>query len=567
MRRLGHGVNGKGYGTGRHVSNTMGMLTQSPSHTSPYRRIMGALGAALVVVFLVITGLLPLIDSSGWAEEQAAFSVHSFLVEGNSLLSEKSIQDVLRPFLGLQKTAADVEKARDALEKFYHEKGYPAVLVNIPEQTVEEGTVQLQVIESKIGNVRVTGNRWHTKAMIMHDLPSIEPGKVLYLPDVRKDLQYLNRGEDMKVSPVLSPGRETGTTDVEIKVEDRLPVHGSLELNNRNTHDTTELRLNGMLRYDNLWQKDHSIAGQFQISPEETSEVRLYSLSYTLPAPWAKEHQIALYGLHSDSNTTTFGQDLLVTGKGTIVGARYVIPLTPYDTYVHNLTIGADYKDFQELTGFSGDQTKTPIRYAPMSFSYNSSYGDMWGATRFSGGLNVAFRHLVTDQSEFLIKRFQARGDYMYVTAGVERDQKLPAGMSLFLKVDGQIADQPLISNEQYSAGGMQSVRGYKEAEAMGDDAFHGTAELSAPDLAPLMKLDGRLRLTPFAFFDYAWVKTKQPLEGQDEIVSLSGVGLGIRGTLLTRLYYETDYALSLRDTDKTDKYHGAWYFKLGVQF
>ena len=56
----------------------------------------------------------------------------------------------------------------------------------------------------------------------------------------------------------------------------------------------------------------------------------------------------------------------------------------------------------------------------------------------------------------------------MYFTAGMERDHKLPSGMGLFLKLDGQIADQPLISHEQYIAGGMTNVRGYKEAEALG---------------------------------------------------------------------------------------------------
>ncbi len=80
-------------------------------------------------------------------------------------------------------------------------------------------------------------------------------------------------------------------------------------------------------------------------------------------------------------------------------------------------------------------------------------------------------------------------------TAGVERDLMLPAGMGLFLKVDGQIADQPLISHEEYIAGGMTNVRGYKEAEALGDDALHGTVELAAPDMGHLLGLGRRLQL------------------------------------------------------------------------
>src|SRR5208337_3488849 len=104
-------------------------------------------------------------------------------------LTEKIIRDTLEDYKGANKTSADVEKARSALEKVYHDKGYPAVLVNIPEQTVEGGKVRLQVIESRIGKVRVTGNRYFTGEMILRQLPSLAPGKILYVPMVQKDLE------------------------------------------------------------------------------------------------------------------------------------------------------------------------------------------------------------------------------------------------------------------------------------------------------------------------------------------------------------------------------------------
>ncbi len=502
------------------------------------------------------------------ADSTPSFVVKSFVAEGNTLFEEKRIQEILGPYKGPKRTAQDVETARNALEKAYHDAGYPAVLVNIPEQTVEEGTVRLQVVESKIGNVRVTGNRWYTRTKVLRDLPSLAPGKVLYVPMVQKDLERMNRGQDFKASPVLSPGTEMGLTDVEIKVEDRLPLHGNLELNNRSTHDTSDLRLNASLRYDNLWQRDHSISAQFQTSPERTDEVRLYALSYTLPAPWMRDHQIAVYGLRSDSNTTTFGQGLLVTGKGTIIGARYVVPLEPYKFYAHNITLGVDYKDFDETVGFNtATGTKTPISYAPLSFAYAASLPDKWGMTRFSSGLNVAFRGLVTDQREFEVKRYNAKGNYLYWTAGIERTHKLPAEMSLFVKVDGQITDQPLVSNEQYAAGGIASVRGYKEAEGLGDNAFHATVELSTPDLWRKLSEKGSLQLFPYVFYDCAWLQVTDPLPGQTETINLAGVGAGVRGTVYKNWYYEAAVGLPLRHTERTEAQRERWHFKIGVQF
>ena len=99
--------------------------------------------------------------------------------------------------------------------------------------------------------------------------PLLAPGKVLFVPAVQKELERLNR-QDLKAAPTLSPGSEMGTTDVDVRVEDQLPLHANFELNNRATQNTSDLRLNAMLRYDNLWQRDHSVSVQFQTSPEDT---------------------------------------------------------------------------------------------------------------------------------------------------------------------------------------------------------------------------------------------------------------------------------------------------------
>ena len=144
-------------------------------------------------------------------------------------------------------------------------------------------------------------------------------------------------------------------------------------------------------------------------------------------------------------------------------------------------------------------------------------------------------------------------------------DWKLPADFSIFFKVDGQIADQPLIFHEEYIAGGMMSVRGYKEASALGDDALHGTAELSAPDLVPLLHLGTRFKVTPFLFYDYVWLNQLDPL--QSYIHNLQSTGVGLRGGVYKNFYYEIDLAYPLAETTAASKYQERWFFKAGVQF
>lgn len=512
-----------------------------------------------------------LLSSVAYAQplQVITFDIRRIVVEGNTLLSDELVSKVLDEFTGQDKNADDAEKAREKLEGLYHREGYPTVLVNIPEQTVDEGIITLQVIESRIGKVRVTGNQYFTLKSIMRHLPSFRKGEILHIPSVQADLNKTNSNPDLKVTPVLMAGREPGTTDVELKVKDQLPFHGSIELSNRSSHDTTDLRLNSIIGYHNLWQKEHSISLQYQISPEKTEEAEVIAGSYVFPAPWDDDHRVALYGIWSDSETA-FGEGFQVVGKGNIFGARYVVPLPVYKTYAHNITIGIDYKDFEEMLGFQSEKvgtTKTPITYLPLSFSYSASLPDQTGFTQFSAGANMALRGIVTDQREFEDKRYKALGNYLYVTAGIERIQRLPAGMSLFLKLDGQLANQPLISNEQYSAGGMESVRGYKESEELGDNAIHGTIELRAPDLAGIFDLQGKFSFTSYLFYDAAELSTKDPLPEEDRSVVIDGAGAGVRGYVTRYIEYGFDCATALADTDRTEKGDTLVYFRVKCEF
>ena len=521
-----------------------------------------------LISWLIIIGLAMGSDNRSFAEStenmekqyagnELLFRIDAFDITGNTVLPENAINRLMKPMTGPDKTSNDVEKARAALESVYRENGYPTVLVNIPEQSVTEGTVRLEVIEGRIRNMTVTGNRYYTKEKIIKDLPSFAPGEILYMPRARRELNIINRNPDFKVAPVLMPGKYPGTVDVEMKVKDKFPLHASLELNNRCTHSTTDLRLNGVIHYDNLWQKEHSISFQFQTSPQDTDEVQALSGSYLLHAPWNDEHLLAVFGVWSDSDTA-FGQDFQVIGNGFLLGVRYVIPLTEYNSYTHHITLGLDYKEFEELLNFeetdeeSQDET-VPINYIPLSVMYGSFLPDDFGYTSFSAGLSLGLRGAVSQQGDFENKRYKARGNYVIAELGMERHQKLPVRFQGWVKLSGRLTDQALISNEQLNAGGMSSVRGYKESEALGDNGFLSSMELRSPELMSLTKTTSKVNIIPYLFYDYAALRNKDPLPSEEQPNDLQGAGVGIRGSILHYLSYQVDWGIALSDSDKTE--------------
>lgn len=542
-------------------------------------RLFSRHGVALILMCWSLLAIR--VVESRAAEGEPRFDIKGFIVQGNTLLPDKplaaefddsprfdtlSVQEILEEFLGPDKGVDVIEAARTKLEQSYHEQGYPTVLVNIPEQTVADGFVKLEVVESVIRRVRVTGNRYFTMENILKDVPTLEEGEIIYLPHLQEELALVNRNPDMRVEPVLVPGKTFGTVDVELKVTDKLPLHGSLELNNRASADTSPLRLNGVLRYDNLWQKAHSVSLQYQTAPKKTDEVQVVAGSYVMPTPWNDDHRLALFSVWSESQSA-FGEGFQMIGSGYTFGVRYVMPLAPYKLYTHNISLGFDYKDFDETTTFFDENLKTPITYLPLTFSYNSSLPDEGGLTSFSSSLNMSMRGLVSDQREFETKRYMARADYLYLTAGVERMQKLPAKCSLFAKLDGQVSDQPLISNEQFTAGGMDTVRGYKESSAAGDEGVHATVELSGPDMAEFFEFAAKADLFPYLFYDWAGMRIRKPLEGQERRINLESAGFGMRGKITQYLDYEANWAIAMKDRSPTEAWHEYFSFKLKMIF
>src|SRR5262249_6351771 len=152
---------------------------------------------------------------------------------------------------------------------------------------------------------------------------------------------------------------------------------------------STHARVAGSLRYDNLWQREHSIGMQFQLSPEDTKEVRTLSATYSLP--FGRDRLLALYAVRSLSNVPAGVGDTIAVGNATIYGARAIVSLPTVGDYYHSATFGADYKDIgQAQRVFGADAQSTPIQYVPMIVQYNGSQLGTRSISQFDAALNFA---------------------------------------------------------------------------------------------------------------------------------------------------------------------------------
>jgi hemolysin activation/secretion protein len=470
------------------------------------------------------------------------FAILEYRVEGNTLLPPIEIERAVTPYLGENKTIKDVESARTQLERVYHDRGYKTVLVNIPPQRIAAGVVRLVVTEAAVGKLKIAGSRYHSLQVIRDKMAQLNPNTVPNFDEVQKELGEVNRSPDMSVAPVLRASTTPGKVDVELDVKDELPLHALLDVNNRYNANTTHLRTTGELRYDNLFQSSQSVSFQYQIAPLNTADAKVWSASYVIPT--ASHVVWALYAVHSDSNVAAVGA-VDVIGKGDIYGIRLILPLpTSGPDFYDSFTVGVDYKDFKQSVVLEGSSStdESPVSYPPFTLDYSATWLGAApqpgaGLTAITGSrsntnldlsLSFIIQGLGTDWRQFAHKRAGAGTSYIILHPSLSREQALPGHWSLVGKLDGQLASGPLINNEQYSAGGADTVRGYTEAERLGDNAAHGTLELRTPQL--LAHSAAKIEQSyVFVFADVAKLQILQALPGQASGFTLASAGLGLR--------------------------------------
>ena len=500
---------------------------------------------------------------------QRQFFIQEYRVTGSKILTAAEIGDTVYPFLGPGRTLDDVEHARKALENFYHEKGYQTVTVQIPEQQGRGGVVFLQVVENKVGRLRVRGSRYFSLDAIKKGAPSIAEGQVPNFNQLTQEIIGLNQWPDRRITPTLKEGEEPGTVDVDLNVKDTSPLHANLELNNRYSPNTSELRLNGGASYSNLWQLGHGAGVSFQISPENRNDVKVISGYYLARLPNVDWLTLTLQATKQDSDVSTLtGSD--TAGKGTTVGLRAAVTLPPVNgtnvSFVHSVNFGIDYKVFDQDVTLAGVATDTPIYYYPLSIAYNGTWLGKGYTTILDAGVYFHLRGLGSSETSFDNSRYLAEGNYIYFRGDLSHERDLPGGFQFFAKVQGQIANEPLIVTEQFIVGGLSTVRGYLEAEVPGDNGIVGSVELRSPSLIGwLGKGTGDWRV--YGFFDAGYVTINDPLPAQDSHWELASIGAGSRLHLFDHFNGSVDAALPLISQANTNAHDWLLTFRVWADF
>lgn len=506
--------------------------------------------------------------SPGPAPGEQRFLIQGYDVVGNTLIEQAVVERTVYPFLGPERSKDDVERARQALENVYRARGFQSVAVAYGGAT-DDNYVTLTVTEARIGRVRVIGAKWYSPRSVLDQLPEFREGRIANFTQAQRDIAGLERtGADRRVSVTIPPNpRIPGTVDVDLQVEDKLPLHASVTVSNDHSPNTMPLRVLANVRATNLWQLGHTASFSYLVAPQRRTDAEVYAGSYLAPIHGSR-WSLLVYGYRSNSNVALLG-GASVLGQGYAIGTRALLALGSTASWNHSLNFGADFKDFIQDTTIPGavlgttEVVRAPVRYVPATFAYQTQRGGE--RTTFTAGVSLtaglrAFDDVVDIGQPDVFGNpvfaptfanaggsFGSRENFVHANLDIEWTYTAKNDASINLKFNGQLADSRLITNEQFSAGGIASVRGYLQSEAVGDDGASGQIEVRTPNYNGFASKYVR-NLRGFGFIDAGYVRLRDAGAGVINEYTIVGTGAGLRASLFGVLTGDLFFAAPLAD-------------------
>ncbi|TSA14369.1 MAG: ShlB/FhaC/HecB family hemolysin secretion/activation protein [Betaproteobacteria bacterium] len=516
------------------------------------------------------------------------FNIDKFTVRGATLITAEGLQLILAPFIGKSKDFGDVQKALEALEKTYTSKGYSAVQVVLPEQQIDDGEVEFDVVEAKIGKIVVEGNKYFDEANIRASLPKVQPGQPPNIFHISDNLRVANENPAKQTTVLLRSGTEEGQVDAVVRVADERPNKLSMTLDNTGTQQTGLFRVGFGYQNSNMWNRDHVLNAQYVTAPnddDKTNRLGLYPSKhvYILGA----QYRIPLYRQgdslefsagYSNVNSGVVLNLFNISGSGSVFGARYNQNLQKIGELEHKLSYGFDWRAYQSVVtqiGVVGAGLVPDVTVHPVSLTYAGAFRKSESDSNFflsfhqnlPGGNDAASGAFRGDPFTFPVRpaaRAGANPRYLVARWGFNHNRALPRDWQFRWGMSGQLTRDMLISGEQFGIGGADSVRGFLEREIINDNGYRGTLEVYSPDFGSIMPVVGT-RVRALAFYDWGAVRRIRPevLEGHSQHVS--SAGLGVRFSRGTNVSFRMD-AATVTDSGGLQKIgdvrvHASWAY------
>ncbi len=403
--------------------------------------------------------------------DETRLRVMQIRITGSTVFSEDELHDIVADAQYRELTLTQLQTLAERITAYYRERGYLLARAIVPAQNINSGTIDLMVIEGRLGRI-IERNNDVVGGAAMEPLGELKNGEVAQDQTLERSLLLLSDIPGVKVSSTLVPGSLPGTSDLIVDVQPGSTVTGSIDIDRNGDRFSGLTRTGGSLNINNpLGLGDQAIVrGKF------SEGLRYLFADYHLPVSSAGMRMgVSASGLNYELGDTL--ASLGYKGHARTVSVYAIYPITRSRRSNMFAELQADRIRLEDQITVNDFRINKDVNL--LTAALNGDWIDNWSG---SGNWLVQYQsgHLALDAETAQIDALSAKsaGNFSKLVYALRRLHAMGPATSLLLSVNGQIANKNLDTSQKMSLGGAYAVRAYAQGEALGDQGYVATAEL-----------------------------------------------------------------------------------------
>ena len=474
--------------------------------------------------------------------------VNKIIFTGNKSIDDKTLYNVINVQRGKEVTFDELKAVADSVTKYYNDHGYFLARGLIPEQDFYDGTIEIHVLEGRLGKIMIGEAKRFSKSYVRKVFSSLKPGAAVKKRRLERSLVVLNELPGMEASAILQAGEKIGTTDVVVNVKEKEKFNGLLSVSNFGTENTDRCRISTQLDIRNISGIGDSIKVDVTSAPDYND--LLYGRFYVLRPIGSKGDKLHAYISDGKSEVGGIFSLLGIENKGTSwgVGISHPTCFSRKRKITYNAFFDVDDSDYMILGQLNSRDKIRKLRFGIDMDVTNNRWHDFF-SFNIQQGLGETMGGMPKESPLSSRSFSKADNTFTKFTTDFTHIQELSSRVIFIVRTRGQYSLDPLVAKEQWSIGGVNSVRGYESGKFLGDSGF-------TLNLESHIALDnkGSVQTQLVLFADSAMVSTRIPALGTAKSNKLNGAGIGFRMNFPyeIKLFFDLGFPL---DSDAVDDY------------
>ena len=477
-------------------------------------------------------------------------TIDKIRVQGYTIFSAREIEKIIEPYRGKKLDFNQLRNITEAITELYVSRGYITSGAYLPEQEIIDGTIDVRVVEGQLEDLKIEGLKHLQANYVRSFIGSTDTSEILNpeleqsplnIKDIEEELNLLKRDPSIEnVEAELVRGTAANLSVLLIKIEERSPYEAKLSFDNYRSPSVGEFQGTVETGYRNLIGVSDRAFAQYNL----TEGFDAYSIGYAIPVN-SKNGAVSFEYRNGDSKIIEDFEEVNIRAEADTISLRYRQPIV-YSSQ-REIAFGLAFERRSSETFILDNQ--------PFSFTADPEQTDsVTSVVKLTGGWierssSSVFR--ISSELNFGLDVFDATvnentPDGLFFswlgqaqwTKALNQDRDL-----LFItRLITQLSSDSLLPLEQFTLGGVGTVRGYRQNQEVGDNAVVGTIEIYLP-LAGDRSSDNKLNLIPFFEGGTVWDNNS------DEAEALASLGIGLDWQFKELLSLRVDWGLPLINT------------------